>query len=185
MKILMKWFAINGKGSFPDTPSLFDPLQDVTYLGTRYWYTDYTGVKDLQDGPSDGAAYAAYLVSLPAVTNIRTISAASLYKRFTSAERQNIRLLAYGKPPKWNMDGTILEQAIEHDPKVIDFYEYFKHFLVMVPLDSPTVTTALAHLVDVGALYVGRPAELLVDVISSEEPITDDDIRNAKSQKVK
>lgn len=146
MKILLPYFELNGKNSYPDTAELFDGLTLVTIDSTNYWLTDYSGSLNLETGAH---TYANDYVEPPVVidTGIRRITKRSFMRRFTLAERIAIRTST--------------------DSIVIDLHEDLK-MASNVDLDIPELTAGLQYLVSQNILTADRAAELTVDGSTEE-----------------
>ena len=56
-KVLIPYFDIEGKNSYPDSYSLFSDMEKVTFNGADYWLCLYNGLLELETGPDDYAAF--------------------------------------------------------------------------------------------------------------------------------
>lgn len=142
-KMLIDRWDVTGKNSYPDDYKLFNGLQNVTWDGADYFYTDYSGDLPLETG--DTAAYEASPVSS---TGIRKITVGSFRRRIPFEAR------------------VAIEESTDTIVKVMDKDLMASTF---VDLDFPEVILGVNHLVDLGILTDTEAAAVLADGSKEEE----------------
>jgi len=93
MKILMPYFAVTGKASYPDLPKFFSDMSEINFNTTPYWLCEYIGEMSLETGAD---TYADYKASLPSSSTIDIQTIDWLRTHLTSSIEYTVRVFSKG-----------------------------------------------------------------------------------------
>lgn len=140
-KLLLPYWHVEGTGTYPDKPELFQDMTLVELNGKQYWACTYAGTKQFY-GERPYSDYEAWLATQPVLTGIYKLTPRAFHQRFTSGERK------------------LLRESVED--VAVDLLEELQ-FAKYVHTKDPTLLVKLQELVTIGILTEGRPETMLVD----------------------